>query len=231
MKERQSWRDVRDQIQARMLNGTYATGDRLPRDEDIAAELGCARSTVQRAMQDLADAGRIDRRRKGGTQVKHSPVTRATFDIPLIRAEVEAKGARYAYRLLSRDLGLPQPTIAASMELPTIAQALHVRALHLADTRPYVLEDRWINPETVPEILSVDLAAISANEWLVRNRPYSRFDLAFCALRAGPEEADLLQIPVGEALFVTDRTTWLGASSITLVRQIAVPGYRIATRS
>ncbi len=46
----------------------------LPRDEDQAADLGCSRATVQRAMQELAAAGRIDRRRKGGTQVRQSPV-------------------------------------------------------------------------------------------------------------------------------------------------------------
>ncbi|MEM8871665.1 MAG: winged helix-turn-helix domain-containing protein, partial [Pseudomonadota bacterium] len=76
--DRLSWRDVRTEIHESILNGRYGPGDRLPRDADIAEELRCARSTVQRAMQDLSDSGLIERRRKGGTRVRTHPVTRAT---------------------------------------------------------------------------------------------------------------------------------------------------------
>lgn len=62
---RLSWTDVRDEIRMRILNRTYAPGDKLPRDEDIALELGCARSTVHRAMQELSQVGLIERKRKG----------------------------------------------------------------------------------------------------------------------------------------------------------------------
>ena len=44
MELRLSWTDVRDEIRTRILSRTYAPGDKLPRDEDIAAELGCART-------------------------------------------------------------------------------------------------------------------------------------------------------------------------------------------
>ena len=43
---RLSWTDVRDEIRARILSRTYAPGDKLPRDEDIAIELGCARIPI-----------------------------------------------------------------------------------------------------------------------------------------------------------------------------------------
>jgi len=82
------------------LDKTYRPGDRLPRDEDIASKLGCARSTVQRAMRDLSDAGIVERKRKGGTQVRTGPVTRATLDIPVTRTEVEQRGGIYGYQLL-----------------------------------------------------------------------------------------------------------------------------------
>lgn len=75
------------------MSRRYKPGDKLPRDEDIAEELGCARSTVQRAMQDLNDAGIVERKRKSGTQVRPDPVTRATLDIPITRVEVR-RGAR-----------------------------------------------------------------------------------------------------------------------------------------
>ena len=227
---RLSWRAVRDRLHARILDGQYAAGDKLPKDEDLASELGCARSTVQRAMQDLADSGLIERRRKGGTHVRLNPVTRATFEIPLARQEVEARGARYDYRLIEAQRRTAPRPVARDCGLRAPQEMLHVRALHLADDRPFIYEDRWISLRTVPEIAEVDLARHSANEWLVRNRPYDRCDLRFFAIKAGQTDADLLDTQPGEALFVMARTTWIAEAPITTVRAVTAPGYQLLTR-
>ncbi|WP_417599524.1 GntR family transcriptional regulator [Pararhodobacter oceanensis] len=227
---RHSWTDIRDRIHARLLDRTYRPGDKLPRDEDIAQDLGCARSTVQRAMRDLADAGLVERKRKGGTTVRADPVTRATLDVPITRAEVEALGSVYGYHLLLRDLAVTPPAIAATLALRKPVEMLHVEALHLADQRPYILEDRWISLETSPEILGVDLAMESANEWLVRNKPYSRCDLRLYAIEANARTALQLDTPVGAALLVIERTTWINEAPITTVRSVTKPGYQMLTQ-
>ena len=74
--------------------------------------------------------------------------------------------------------------IAERFELDARPEMLNVRALHTADGAPYIFEDRWISFDTVPEILDIDLATQSANEWLVRNKPYSRCDIRFYAVNA-----------------------------------------------
>lgn len=228
---RLSWKDVRDEIHGAILSGDYGPGDRLPRDADIAEQMNCARSTVQRAMQDLSDSGLVERRRKGGTRVRREPVTRATLDIPITRREVEQKGARYGYQLIrSREAPAPRPVLAA-FELGAPQRMLRVEALHLSDGRPYMLEDRWISLETVPEISEVDLARDSANEWLVLNRPYSRCDLRFYAISADPRTAELLDVTEGAALFVIERTTWIDSAPITTVKTVAAPGYQLLTSS
>jgi len=228
---RLSWTDVRDEIRARILNRTYAPGDRLPRDEDIARELGCARTTVHRAMQDLALAGLVARRRKGGTHVLTDPVTRATFDIPITRREIEKRGAKYGYQLISRALEETPIAIMARFEMQRPVRMLHVKALHLADNRPYILEDRWVDTLSTPEILNVDLARESANEWLVRHKPYSRLEVTFSALNAEGEIAAHLATPAGSALFVIERTTWSDQAPITTVQTVAAPGYQLSAKT
>lgn len=227
---RLGWQAVRARIHARVLTGEYGPGDRLPRDEDLAAELGCARATVQRAMRDLADAGLVERRRKGGTHVRADPVTRAVLEIPVIRSEVEARGAVHGYRLTRREVAEAPPAVLARMEAAEGGRMLRVEALHLADGRPYICEDRWISLDTVPEIEAVDLGRESANEWLVRNRPYSRCDLGFHAVEAGEGEAALLETREGAALMAIERTTWIGEAPITTVRALARPGYQLRAR-
>lgn len=226
---RLSWKEVRDQIKAGILDRTYAPGDKLPRDADIADQLGCARTTVQRAMRDLSDAGLIERKRKGGTHVRTDPVTRATVDIPITRLDVEKRGSTYGYHLIDSQMAETPREIASKFELAAPRQMLRARALHLADHKPHIFEDRWICKDTVPEILDIDLTRESANEWLVRNKPYTRCDLRFYAISAGAEIAELLEIEIGSALLVIERTTWIGTAPITLVKAYTAPGYELLT--
>lgn len=228
--ERLSWKDVRDRIHRKILEGHYGPGDRLPRDIDIAAELGCARSTVQRAMQDLSDSGIIERRRKGGTHVRSDPVTRATLDIPIARNEVEQKGGHYGYQLIRKQLTAAPRTVLAAMELNTPQELLKVEALHLSDGHPYIYEDRWVSIQTVPEIVDVDLAQENANEWLIHNRPYSRCDIRFYAINADDKLSEFLETSPGAALLVIERTTWIANNPITTVKAVTTPGYRLLTK-
>ena len=228
---RLSWTDVRDEIRARILDRTYVPGDRLPRDEDIAQELGCARTTVHRAMQDLSQTGLVERKRKGGTHVRTDPVTRTTFDIPITRREVEQRGGRYGYQLISRAMEPTPMPVMARFGIQEPAEMLHVKALHLADNHPYIFEDRWVDPGSTPDILNVDLTRESANEWLVRNKPYSRVDVRFYAMNAEGESARHLSTDPGRALFVIERTTWIGRDPITTVQAVAAPGYQLRAQN
>ena len=227
---RTSWTTIRDRIHGMILDGTYAPGVKMPRDEDLALELGCSRATVHRAMSSLAESGMLDRRRKGGTTVKLRPVTRATLDIPVIREEIEVSGARYGYQLV-RQSHEPAPRwVTGNFRQAASQPMLKVEALHLADNKPYMYEDRWISLSTVPEIQEVDLSVHNANEWLLLNRPYSRCDLRLFARKSSSDDAAILEIAEGEALMVIERTTWIGDAPITSVRSVTAPGYQLNTQ-
>jgi len=226
-----NWREIRDEIKRRVLARELLPGAKIPNDQDLAVEFGCARTTVQRAMQDLAAGGTVHRRRKGGTTVTLHPITRTTFDIPITRIEIEAAGKVYDYALVSREFEVSPPKVVASFGLKSPVELLHVKALHLADTKPYIYEDRWIDHRTTPEILDVDLSGESANEWLIQNRPYSDCQVRFLAKKATSNEARMLATDLNEALFVMERTTWINDAPITMVQAIGSPGYQISTKA
>ncbi|MCP5073492.1 MAG: UTRA domain-containing protein [Rhodobacteraceae bacterium] len=226
-----NWTEVRDEIKRRVLERELLPGAKLPNDQELAKEFGCARTTVQRAMQDLAQSGTVKRRRKGGTMIALHPITRTTLDIPITRLEIEAAGKAYSYFLVSREILESPLHVASSFGLTRPTEMLHVAALHMADKRPYIYEDRWVAHATTPEILDVDLSRESANEWLVRNRPYSDCEVRFLAKKATHHEAELLATDVDEALFVIERTTWIDTAPITMVRAIAAPGYQLTTKA
>jgi GntR family histidine utilization transcriptional repressor len=171
----------------------------------------------------------VERKRKGGTHVRLDPVTRATLDIPITRREVERRGSIYGYHLIDQERSETAREVAGKFELSEPTQMMRVRALHLADHKPHIYEDRWVCTDTVPEILNVDLARESANEWLVRNKPFTRCDLRFYAISADVETAQHLSIEKGSALLVIERTTWIGTAPITLVKAYTAPGYELLT--
>jgi len=201
----------------------------LPKEIELAAEFGCARATVNRAMREMANAGILSRKRKAGTRVTINPVRKATLDIPVIRLDIENRGAAYRYLMLSRKVKKPPPFIANRLTLSADMELLHLKAVHFSDNQPFVYEERWVNPEAVPEILDADLSLESANEWLVHNALFSSGDISFSACNATEVEAEVFGIAAGTALFVVERLTWLGTIPITSVRLSYAPGFKMHT--
>ena len=224
-----TWQAIQNEALRRIREREWKPGEMIPHEAELAAELGCARATVNRALRELAAAGFIERRRKAGTRVALNPVRKATFDIPIIRRDVEGRGAVHDYRLLERAFAAAPAPVTATLRLPAKTRLLHVAALHLADGAPFCLEDRWLNPAAVPGIEAADLSAVSANEWLVRNVTLSGGDIEFFAMQADARLAAVLACAEGAALFAIDRTTWTGAMPITAVRLTYAPGYRMVT--
>lgn len=224
----QGWEGIRAEVLRRIHARDWAPGALIPTEEALAQEFGCARATVNRALRDLAEAGVLERRRKAGTRVALHPARRATLDIPVTRLEVEGRGQAHGFRLLeSRTEAAPVPVVSR-LGLAPGARLLRLKTLHLADGRPFLLEDRWLNPEVLPQP-APDFAAISPNEWLVGHVPYTTGDIAFSAANATAEEAGVLGLDEGTALFVVDRTTWERDLPVTSVRLAYAPGYRLRT--
>lgn len=224
-----SWQAVQEEALHRIRTRQWLPGAQIPNEAELSRELGCARATVNRALRNLAEAGILDRRRKAGTRVALHPVRKATLDIPVIRQEIEGKAMRYGYTLLTRQLAAAPMDVRARLQCPEDQSQLQIGALHLADDRPYVFEDRWINPQAVPAALEADFGVRSPNEWLIENVPFEGGSIAFSAKTATAQDAEVLACQAGEGLFVIDRTTWSDGQVITLVRLVFHPGYRMHT--
>lgn len=228
--KRASFRAIRDDLARRIAEGVWRPGALIPGEEALAHEFGAARATVNRALQELARAGVLERRRRAGTRVALHPVREARFVIPLVRQEIEAGGAEYRYRLLSHEEKPAPAPVRARLGLGPDAALVHVRCLHLADRRPYQFEDRWISLDAVPAAGHADFETESPNEWLVAKAPFSDAEFTFMAAAAERDEARVLRVRPGEPVFVGERITWLRERPITLVRMVHPASHRMVTR-
>lgn len=227
-RENHTWQSVRDEVQRRIQTGLWPMGALLPKEEDLAIEMGCARVTVNRALRDLADQGLLDRKRKSGTRVAEFPTRNVKFRIPILRKEIEALGGDYSYALLLRAVGPPPPPIRAALQLDG-ETALHVQSLHLSAGRPFVFEDRWINTAAVPDAVDADFSAVSANEWLVSHAPLTRGEMSFSAVSLDAIAAEALGVQTGASALVNERRTWDGDCAVTHVTLFYAPGHSVRT--
>jgi len=222
-----SHHSIRQSLLGRIQSGEWALGALIPGETDLASEYGCARGTVNRALQALADDGLVVRRRKGGTRVCQMPVRLAKFEIPVLREQIESSGSMYSHRIIVKKLEAPPASIRKRLQIPNGLKALHLQTNHLAGGKPYAFEDRWVNTQAVPEILNAPLDKISANEWLVKTVPFSSGEVVFSAVSADKKIARAIGTDIGAAIFAIDRTTWLDDEFITTMRLYYKEGFQL----
>ena len=217
---RHSWNSIKALVMQKLNARHWLPGEKLPNEEMMARDYGVARTTLNRALREIAKEGYLIRRRKAGTFVATHPVRRAVVNIPIIRHEVEASGKAYRYRLLEQNMTLPPAKLETR-------PCLYLRAMHYADEAAYALEQRWINPHTTPDIITAPLDRMSANEWLVLNTPFSNGLVGFSAANATDEQADLLGLRPDAAVFIVNRETWQDEAFITSAQIIYTNSYRV----
>src|SRR5262245_7821783 len=94
------YKQIRLDIERRILAGEWPPGHRIPFEHEIMARYGCSRMTVNKALSELAQAELIERRRRAGSFVRRPQFLSAVLKIADIRAEISALGRNYCYELI-----------------------------------------------------------------------------------------------------------------------------------
>jgi GntR family histidine utilization transcriptional repressor len=222
------WLQIRAMALGRIQAGLWRPGDQIPNEQDLAIACGCNRSTVSRALRDLADAGFLERRRKGGTRIAANPTRKAPLEVPIIEDAIRRAGARYGYRLLESDLRLCAEASAA-LAVPADRPLMLVRALHMADDRPHQLETRWIDPAAAPGIAEADLSRRGVDLWLLSNAPLTGATIRISAEAATDADAPALWTTPGAPLLAITRTSWGPRGPISWLRLLHRPGAALET--
>jgi GntR family histidine utilization transcriptional repressor len=211
---------IRTEIEGRILSGEWEPGHRIPFEHEIMAQYGCARMTVSKALSALADAGLIVRRKRAGSFVARPRLHSMVLDIPDIQSEIIARGDAYGFRLLQRQVRRTQASAPDEVELAGGGEVLVLRGLHMANDRPFALEDRLINVSAAPDAADVDFAEVSPGAWLLQHVAWTEAENRISAVAADSRMAQQLMIEPGAACLAVERRTWRGSDRITKVRQV-----------
>ena len=224
------YKEIKQALFDRIRRGEWRPGDRIPGEEDLAEAFGCARATVHRALRELAEDGVLDRQRKSGTTIAHPNAIRFAIEVPYPETDIRTIGGSYAYGLIDLFVRPLPPQDASALERPTGTEALFVRCLHLADHKPFQLEERWIDLETVPAAREKAFDSAGPGQWLIDTVPWSDAAHTLTADAATPKMAEVLGLSPGDPVLIIERRTWNETGTVTFVRLIH-PGrsYRISS--
>jgi GntR family histidine utilization transcriptional repressor len=179
--------------------------------------------TVNKVLTQLARANMVERKRKAGTIVLRSQSRSAVLVIQDIRAEVAALDLPYRYDILERKKRRSTRPDMKQLDLETPGMVLEIQVLHYAGPRPFCLESRLINLETVPRAGVEDFLDQSPGAWLRGHVPWTSAEHRIRVGTVGPDLTELLKVAVGTPGLIIERSTWLQGKSVTFVR-LMYPG-------
>ena len=203
------WRQVADGIERGIANGTYAAGDKLPGETEIAETYRVNRHTVRRALATLAERGLVRAERGSGTYVE----AQRRLAYPLrsrtrFSEIVGAGGHEPRGQMIEASGDIATREIARELGLKTGAPLIRIEALRLADRTPICVSTTWLSAELFPGAGSVFAATRSMTKLLAHYgiRDYRRGSSKITAAIADATDATHLDLPLGRPVLVVDAT-------------------------
>ena len=221
--EKPTYKQIRLDIEHKILTGEWPPGHRIPFEHQLMARYGCSRMTVSKALSELAQADLIERRRRAGTFVRRPKFLSAVLEIPDIRAEIGALGRSYGYELIRCARRFANAADRARLGVRKTGKVIAIACRHSADDVPFAIEDRLIDLDVVPEAAKADFAIEPPGSWLLNHVPWTEAEHSISAIMADDASAAALEIAIGAPCLVIDRRTWRSARTVTAVR-LLYPG-------
>ncbi|GAA4862855.1 GntR family transcriptional regulator [Saccharopolyspora cebuensis] len=200
---------IRADLENAIRSGELPSGASVPTERELAERYGVSRSTVQRALTDMAQAGLVNRRRRAGTVVAGGGAAANLLRFTdLVARGPEIEGA---HRVLD---ALVLPADDLDEQLPGVGPdepVIHLRRVKDdAEGVPAAVESAIIPFSVAPRLLQEDLAPLTTLAYFHRiGVPVSRSRLYISPVVAGPEESSALRVEPGAALLHLRRETYL----------------------
>lgn len=217
--------EIQRDLQEHIASGEWPPGSRVPPEHELQERYGCSRMTVNKALSALAGAGLILRRRRSGSFVATPKSQQTILEIHDIKAEILASGRSYRFEILAREERRMTAEDAVHLGVGRSGFVLALTVRHLADERPFVLEERLLDLAVVPQASTEPFRASPPGTWLLDLVPWTNAEHVIRADLASPFVAQQLDIARKSACLVIERRTWQGGATVTWVR-LTYPGER-----
>lgn len=198
---------IRDSLRARLAAGGLAPGDRIPTERELVERFGVAHMTVRHAVEGLVSEGLLVRRRGSGTFVVHTrTVARSMNGLRSFTEDVRS-GSPGARVITLRECA-PAAIVAERLEFANKGRVVELTRLRTIDGNPVSINRAWLPVRLFPDLVNQDMNDRSLYEYIAETGviPDHAAQRMF-AIAAEQWQSALLGVPLGSALFGTERVT------------------------
>lgn len=209
------YQQVKDYILNKIDTGIWLPNMKIASEAELVAAIGVSRMTVNRALRELTDEGRLHRKQGLGTFVAEQKSRSALLEISSIAKEIRDRGGEHScdVHLLQEEKASPE--LAKLLCLEPYAAVYHSVLVHKEFNIPIQLGSRYINPAIAPDYLKQDFTRITPTEYLLAQAPISAVEHEVEALIPEAWIRDLLQINSAEPCLALHRKTWVNDIAAT----------------
>ena len=190
-------RQIIEALTTEIQNNHLKPYDRLPSEKELCAQWQTSRSTVRKAMDQLADRGKIFRVPGKGSFVTFPKILHQTSHILSFSEKMKAQGLEVATKLILKEIVEANEEIAAVLKLAKSARVLKIQRLRIVKGEPMVLQTAFMPANLCQNLMQEDLESKSLNHLLQEqcNVRLSRSDIWVEAPMVPPKERKLLGSP------------------------------------
>ena len=202
------WRQVADGIERGIADGSFAAGERLPGETEIAETYRVNRHTVRRALATLAERGLVRAERGSGTYVEAQRLAYPLRSRTRFSEIVGAGGHEPRGQLIEASGEVATRELARTLGLKIGAALIRIEALRLADRTPICVSTTWLSAERFPDAGNVFADTGSMTKLLSHYgvRDYRRSSTKITAAIADATDAARLDLALGRPVLVVDAT-------------------------
>lgn len=220
------YRELKEKIAA----GSFAPGERLPTQRELASRHGVTVMTVRQALQLLEQEELVVMRHGLGTFVAPQRIRYALGNLRSFAQEVTDQGLEPKTRVLRRELVDPHPHVAELLHIEPGEPAFSLERLRFVGREPVAYQHSHLPPWLAEALEGVDLTEVSVYRYL---QDELKIELAHAqerihAIALAAHEATLLEQAPGAAALLSERLTFSASGDPIMFDRAFMPGDRVS---
>ena len=216
---------IKSQLLDSIEAGDMLPGDKVPSENQLAAQFEVSPMTARRAITELVDEGILVRSQGLGTFVSdHRPMS-SMLAIRSIHDEITQRGHQHRSSVLCHQTIQANEQQAVWLDVAVGEDIYHTVLVHWENQSPVQIEDRLVNPKLAHDYLQQDFTQITPNHYLSKVAPLTEADHIVEAVCPSTTEAEELQIDRQQPCLKISRRTY-SAKGIVSYAVLIHPGNR-----
>ena len=223
---------IKDYVLRHIESGEWPLDHQIPAESELVRQFKASRMTVNRALRELANEGRISRHPGLGSFVTG---VRPKSELLLIRSiaeEIAERGHVHSAKVhLCRVESKPDISLTEAFHLPAGSPLFHTVIVHNENGLPLQLEDRYVNPRLIPNYLDADFKTLTPNQVLAAVAPVKEAEHIVEAILPNARACKLLKIKHHEPCLLIYRAASI-VGGVSSIAWLTYPGsrYRIGSK-